>query len=95
MDNDKLFAAYTLTLIAGAGAMIVFAMSANFAMAPSPLAFIEHLLLGFAIRGAYKAADGFYVSDWIPSFRTVAAPSVPTLEPAIAEDFNDDERLAA
>lgn len=95
MDNDKLFAAYTLTLVVGTAFMLTFALSANFAMVPTPFSFIEHLLLGFAMRGSYKLAQGFEVSDWIPAFRTAPAGAVSTLEPASAEDFSDDERLAA
>ncbi len=98
MDNDKIFAAYTLALVAGIGTLLTVIVSTGVAQVPPPLMFIEHLALGLAIRGAYKSYGGFNVSDWVPSFRTVpaadGAPVLP-LEPATAGSYDDDEKLAA
>ena len=75
METDKALVAYALTLVTGTAAVLTLALSANFAMAPSPLMFLEHVALGIALRGAYKWAYGFETSDWIPSFRMPPRPA--------------------
>jgi hypothetical protein len=64
MDNDRLFATYSLGLITLTAVVAVWAMAATgFGLAAHPAALvIEHLALGITYRAAYKSLDG---SNWI------------------------------
>ena len=64
MDQNKAFAIYSLTLIAGLAPVITASLIAGFATLPSPMMFVEHVALGLGIRAAYKYIGGFDVSDW-------------------------------
>ncbi len=62
MDNDKIFAAYAVTLVAGVTSVISASVMAGLAALPSLGVFVEHLALSLAFRGAYKSFAGF---DWV------------------------------
>ena len=64
MDNDKVFTAYALTLIAGVAAVLAFVVTSGIAVLPSPTMYLEHLVLGIMTRAAYKGFGGFDWSDW-------------------------------
>ena len=64
MDNDKVFIAYTLSLIAGAATVLTIVVTAGKVDIP-PLGFVvEHLALSLLFRSAYHSFDG---SNWILS----------------------------
>lgn len=69
MDNDRVFAAYTLTLVAAVASMITASVLAGFATLPSAGVFIEHLAMSLGFRLAYKSIGGF---EWV----TAAAEAV-------------------
>ena len=62
MDNDRIFAAYALILVAGVASVITASVVSGIATLPSAGVFLEHLALSFGFRGAYKSLDGF---DWV------------------------------
>ena len=84
MDNDRFFAFYALTLIAGISSVITASVMAGVATLPTLGVFVEHVALSLAFRGAYKSFGGF---DWVYSagrafgFITAqdVAPELPTL----------------
>jgi hypothetical protein len=61
MDNDKLFTAYALVLIAGVASVVTASVAAGVAVLPTPLVFVEHLCMSLLFRAAYKSIGGF---DW-------------------------------
>jgi hypothetical protein len=64
LDNDKVFAAYALILIAGVTSTIATSVMVGFASLPSPLVFFEHVALGLSMRSAYKFIGGWNWADW-------------------------------
>ncbi len=64
MDNDKVFAAYALTLTLGVCAALAYAVNAGFATIPTPVVAFEHLAMSFGMRFAYKSIGGIDASDW-------------------------------
>jgi hypothetical protein len=62
VDNDRFFALYALTLIAGVASVITACVTAGTATLPSLGIFVEHLALSLTFRGAYKSFGGF---GWI------------------------------
>ncbi len=60
MDNDKLFTAYTLVIIAALASVITASVLAGTASLPTPLVFLEHIGLSLLFRTAYKSFDGTY-----------------------------------
>jgi hypothetical protein len=81
LDNDKAFAIYALTLLAGLASLLTVALVAGFATLPAPLGFFEHLALGLAFRAAYKGIGGFSWDDWSLLGGRVG-PATSTSEPA-------------
>ena len=88
MDNDRVFAAYALILIAGVTSTIATSVMVGFASLPSPVVFFEHVLLGLTIRSAYKFVGGWNWADW-----TVTAES--TADAASAGDMLTPSEPAA
>jgi hypothetical protein len=64
LDNDKVFVAYALILIAGVASVITASVVAGTAALPSPMSFLEHLALSLAFRAAYKGIGGFSWDEW-------------------------------
>lgn len=64
MDNDRIFAAYTLTLVAVVASVITASIMAGFATLPTAGVFIEHVAMSLGFRAAYKSFGGF---DWLIS----------------------------
>lgn len=62
MDNDKVFAAYALFLVAGMASVLTASVLSGTATLPSAAVFLEHIALSLALRTAYKSFDGTY---WI------------------------------
>jgi hypothetical protein len=58
MNNDKVFALYACTLIAGIGSVITATVLAGVTTMPSPLVFLEHLAMSFTFRAAYHSFAG-------------------------------------
>ena len=69
MDNDRIFAAYTLSLVAAVASMITASILAGFTTLPTAGVFIEHLVMSLGLRAAYKSIGGF---EWL----TAAAEAV-------------------
>lgn len=87
MDNDKIFALYACTLIAGIGSVITASILAGYAAMPGPLVFVEHLAMSIGFRAAYKSFGG--PAWWpYPSHEEVGVP-------AMAEASGDAIRDAA
>ncbi|MGH0029502.1 MAG: hypothetical protein ACQGVC_06910 [Myxococcota bacterium] len=59
MDNDRIFAAYALLLLAGVASVITASVMAGIAALPSAGVFLEHVALSFGFRAAYKSLGGF------------------------------------
>jgi hypothetical protein len=59
VDNDKIFATYTLTLIAAVASVITASVAAGFATVPTAGVFLEHVALSLTFRGMYKSFGGF------------------------------------
>lgn len=79
MHNDKIFAAYAVTLIAGVTSVISASVMAGLASLPSLGVFVEHLALSLAFRGAYKSFAGF---DWVYTVaRNVGFITAPDVAP--------------
>ncbi len=72
MDNDKLFAVYALTLVAGVFAVLTATILGGITEMPSPVTFAEHIALSLCFRGAYKSVGGFGWEEW-NVFGTAAA----------------------
>lgn len=87
MDNDKAFAIYALTVLAGLASVITASMLAGSASLPSALSFAEHLALSLSFRAAYKGLGGFSWEDWSllsgPSARE-KPPTQPVSRPRMA-----------
>jgi len=64
LDNDKVFAAYALILIAGVTSTIATSVMVGFASLPSPVVFFEHVAMGLMVRSAYKFVGGWNWADW-------------------------------
>lgn len=64
MDNDKIFAAYAVLLIAGVASVVTASVMAGIATVPTFGVFVEHVALSLTFRGMYKSFGGF---DWITS----------------------------
>jgi hypothetical protein len=62
MNNDRIFAAYTVLLIAGVASVITASVMAGVAALPTFVVFLEHILLSLAFRAAYKSIGGF---EWM------------------------------
>jgi len=77
MNNDRIFAAYSLTLIAGVASVITASVLAGVAALPTLAVFLEHLLLSLLFRASYKSIGGF---DWVfflgPDTYTFETPEV-------------------
>jgi hypothetical protein len=58
MNNDKVFAIYACTLVAGIASVITASLFAGLATLPSPLMFVEHLAMSVTFRAAYKSFAG-------------------------------------
>jgi hypothetical protein len=64
VSNDKVFAAYSLALIAGITALMTALVVSGIGALPSALGFAEHVALALGIRAAYKGVAGWDASDW-------------------------------
>ena len=62
MNNDKIFAAYAVTLVAMVTSVIYASVMAGIAAVPTFGVFVEHLAMSLIFRGAYKSFAGF---DWV------------------------------
>ena len=87
MDNDRVFAAYSLILIAGVASVITASVLAGVATLPTVGVFLEHILLSLLFRAAYKSIGGF---DWI----LFLGPDTYTFEPREAPTANAAEALS-
>ena len=90
MQNDKIFAAYTVTLIALIGSAVTASVMAGMATIPSAGIFLEHLALSLTLRGAYKSFAGF---DWF--FVTARAAGFITQASELATPDMPDMGAAA
>ena len=68
MENDKLFAAYALVLVAGIGSVIAALLAVGMASPPDPLWLIEHLTFSLLMRASYKSLSGWDASEWSLAF---------------------------
>jgi hypothetical protein len=62
VDNDRIFAAYAVLLVAGVASVITTSVITGVAALPSAGVFLEHVAMSFGFRAAYKSLDGF---DWV------------------------------
>lgn len=93
MNDDKIFAAYALTLALGLLAVLGIALSLGIAKPPPAVMFLEHLALGLGVRFAYKSFGGFDWADWsLLGNAPAAAPA--TLGEAAAEAEADFKAAA-
>jgi hypothetical protein len=60
MGNDKAFGIWVILLISGISTVVTTQVLAGTAMLPSIAVFVEHVVLGLLIRGAYHSFDGPY-----------------------------------
>ena len=65
MDNDRIFAAFALLLVAGVASVITASVASGIATLPSAGTFLADVSLSFGFRAAYKSLDGF---DWLHDF---------------------------
>jgi hypothetical protein len=80
LDNDRVFAACALVLIASVATLLSTQVLLGPGTFPSPLAFAEHVALGLSMRAAYKWIGGWNPADWsVVGERTVEAIAVPEL----------------
>lgn len=83
MDNDRIFAAYALLLVAGVASVVTASVTAGIAALPSAGVFLEHVALSFGFRAAYKSLDGF---DWVHDFAEflglITAPDAAPVPPS-------------
>jgi hypothetical protein len=63
VENDKAFAAYAFTLVAGIGTLVTVMLSGAGPL-PSALALLEHVVLSLMIRASYKSLGGWDWSEW-------------------------------
>jgi len=68
VENDKLFAAYALILVAGIGSVIAALIAVGVASPPDPLGLAEHLTFSLLMRASYKSLDGWDWSEWTLAF---------------------------
>jgi hypothetical protein len=85
LDNDKLFAAYSLTLFVGVIVMLTAAVTVlGTGTWPTPLHLAEHVALGLCVRTGYKWIGGFDAADWSltsePAAATVTSIQLPAPE---------------
>lgn len=59
MDNDKIFAAYAVTLVGAIASVITASVMAGFATLPTVGVFLEHIALSVTFRAMYKSFGGF------------------------------------
>jgi hypothetical protein len=84
VENDKLFAAYALVLVAGIGSVIAALLAVGVASPPDPLGLIEHVTFSLLMRASYKSLDGWDWSEWTlkaahPRARAAAASRRPSI----------------
>lgn len=59
MDNDKIFAAYSMSLVGAIASVITASVMAGFATLPTVGVFVEHIALSLTFRAMYKSFGGF------------------------------------
>ena len=82
MNNDKLFVAYAMALIALTTSLLTASVMAGVTTAPSPLMFLEHYALGLLFRASYKWIAGTGNIDW--PWQTDAVAEAAPAAPAVA-----------
>jgi len=79
VNNDRIFAIYAVTLVAGVTSVISASVIAGLATLPSFGVFVEHLAMSLILRGAYKSFAGF---DWVyTAARNVGFITAPDMAP--------------
>lgn len=82
MQNDKVFIAYALALVAGIGSVLAFVLTTSASHVPQPWYLVEHVTLGLVIRAYYKSFDGvsgFYsVANGVKSYFGIAREAIPS-----------------
>lgn len=80
MNNDKYFSIYCFVMLGGVAAIVTASVQAGYGSLPSPLVFIEHIVMSLVVRAAYKS----FGWDWgLWTFGFGARPE-DTLEPSTA-----------
>jgi hypothetical protein len=64
LDSDNAFTAYALILTSGVASVLTASVIAGVSTPPSAGVFLEHVLLGLAIRAAYKSMGGWNWAEW-------------------------------
>ena len=84
MDNDRVFAAYALLLVGGVASVITASVTSGIATLPSAGVFLEHVVMSFGFRAAYKSLGGFEWAHeaatfigWITPDADAATPELP------------------
>jgi len=87
VDNDKVFVAYALILVACIGSLLATMVAGN--PFPQPLSLLAHLGMSLMMRASYKSLGGWDPSEWTLAVgrpRAAAArPAIPAGPPAGAE----------
>lgn len=83
MENDKLFAAYALFLVAGIGSVIAALLAVGVANLPDPIGLTEHLSFSLLMRASYKSLAGWDGSEWSLAFGRPAARVAGLARPSI------------
>jgi len=82
LDSDNAFTVYALILISGVASVLTASVIAGAAIPPSPGVFLEHVLLGLAIRASYKSIGGWNGADWSFTSEASAEATAATGLPA-------------
>jgi hypothetical protein len=77
VDNDKVFAAWALTLVASVACVLTASVVSGIAALPAPLVFAEHLLMAFTVRAAYKSFGGVTWPLWLAELLAREATEAP------------------
>jgi hypothetical protein len=89
VDNDKVFAAWALALIASVASVLTATVVAGVATLPSPMMFGEHLLMAFGVRAAYKSFGGvtwpLWLAELLAEHEAAEAPAEVEVEGAAAD----------
>jgi hypothetical protein len=82
MQNDKVFIAYAIALIAGVGTLLAHVITSGASHTPTPAYLLEHVSLGLMVRAYYKSFDGesgiYAIAKWVKIYFGIAREAIPS-----------------
>jgi hypothetical protein len=64
LSDNKAFAAWALSLVAGAAILVIAVTSTGLTSLPDPFTFLQKVAMGLSVRAAYKWFGGWDWNEW-------------------------------